>query len=1291
MAYKIATVREALSLYKNVTDGTDLDKLITLAEVNLPNSMLKIKDDWEIEYLPEQCVALAALEVDSKEYPLDLSTSSIGVMDGVVSTGSPTSVTERITLNNSSESGPLYSNTVEYGEEIVDGTSIPVSYTSTTTLSISQSTSLTYPICTVIATLNGKQLTYGISLGYKVYLNGSVWNYGASRTVSTNATIKLEISSINIHGSSYGELNGQLRVWHECNTNKTYTTTNSSIVYTVSDSNGVSKFGCDDEGSLPSTYNTKITNQSLVTNGTVDIHVAKVSGSTFGTNYKYWKIALCDIIPNYDSSTQDYGIKSIGIKNVLEQDSSFKYTNTVSSTLNGSAYGLHSNDSNLTKGIVTSYGIGVCAVTGSISSYSFSDAYTAYSSNQANLGLFLKLDDPGIITPDKYPTGICEMHILLWFQPHQDSSVERIFSLYVTLYYDPQIIGTSLSDITLTYTTTDNTKLSLSNSNVANLTASNHTYSSGVGTMSWTTAPTSIINNSDFKDKTTLKTVELPKKVTSIGSSSFSGCTNLQNVSWSSNMANIGERAFEKTQITIATLDGYWGPTIGNYAFANSGLRVLKVIPGQERCTFGEGCFSECSKLSTVQWGTATDTITNKLPTKIFYKTPLLTSVILHKDLSEIGQSAFEESGIQSILIPAHTEVIKDKAFKNSKLNTLSFTPGNLKTINTEAFYQCQIAQSDGYTSSNLLYLPSTITYIGQRTFSGNVFKALTIPTNLTTLEANAFSSCLKLTNLYWNATKCNNFSYTSNHPFSKSPISSIIFGTNVEKIPNGIMYNFITLTTTPSLPNSLKTIGTEAFSGCTGLTTSVNIPTNVSTMGTKVFYGCSNLLGASISTTQLQELPDQTFENCINMQSVVFSKTSNINTIGRRAFYNCSDLSIVLFSQSVHTIEPEAFKDCYSLTFKTGSYNDTNYNAGNYIFDSVKIIKNKALHNTKWYNDHAATNSGWALMWVNNVFYRMTAKSVASALNAISVDLSRATCVTDDAFGYWDGTFGGGFGYVKDLTLPGNNCLYIGSGAFMGIERVNESGTYSPSSLQYLGASAFEGTQFFSKFIAPPSLTYVGSDVFRNCKKQLTGLDFRNYTGTTIPAGLCDGCSKLDIDDEFWPSTVKIIGDRAFQGIDYMYWSSLPITIEKIGNRAFQNITHSGGYLPIGWANNLTSIGYDAFRGITLTIGDVVAPKLLSVGENAFRGVKISSFKPKRATGTERVSIGPRSFYNCDNLTTVWIPKNCSIGEHAFSSCQNLATVYFEGTQTEWTTLKNKTTGSKPLFDATIYYNQTW
>jgi len=47
-------------------------------------------------------------------------------------------------------------------------------------------------------------------------------------------------------------------------------------------------------------------------------------------------------------------------------------------------------------------------------------------------------------------------------------------------------------------------------------------------------------------------------------------------------MTNIGERAFEKTQITTATLDGYWGPTIGNYAFANSGLRVFKVTPGQD-------------------------------------------------------------------------------------------------------------------------------------------------------------------------------------------------------------------------------------------------------------------------------------------------------------------------------------------------------------------------------------------------------------------------------------------------------------------------------------------------------------------------------------------------------------------------------------------------------------------------------------------------------------------------------------------------------------------------------------
>lgn len=89
------------------------------------------------------------------------------------------------------------------------------------------------------------------------------------------------------------------------------------------------------------------------------------------------------------------------------------------------------------------------------------------------------------------------------------------------------------------------------------------------------------------------------------------------------------------------------------------------------------------------------------------------------------------------------------------------------------------------------------------------------------------------------------------------------------------------------TIPNSVKTIGNEAFSACTGLTF-VTIPNSVTTIGDYAFLSCTGLTSVTIP--------------------------GSATTIGNGAFLGCTELTSVTIPNSVTTIGIGAFAYCTKL-----------------------------------------------------------------------------------------------------------------------------------------------------------------------------------------------------------------------------------------------------------------------------------------------------------------------------------------------------------------------------------------
>ena len=115
----------------------------------------------------------------------------------------------------------------------------------------------------------------------------------------------------------------------------------------------------------------------------------------------------------------------------------------------------------------------------------------------------------------------------------------------------------------------------------------------------------------------------------------------------------------------------------------------------------------------------------------------------------------------------------------------------------------------------------------------------------------------------------------------------------------------------TIALPEGLKKIESKAFSGCTGLV-QILIPESVYSIGQAAFSTCTSL-NTVVLPRRLESLSGNLFDGCIALKDIEIP--SNVTAIGSGAFSGCKSLTCITIPSEVRTIGNDTFNGCSKLS----------------------------------------------------------------------------------------------------------------------------------------------------------------------------------------------------------------------------------------------------------------------------------------------------------------------------------------------------------------------------------------
>lgn len=388
------------------------------------------------------------------------------------------------------------------------------------------------------------------------------------------------------------------------------------------------------------------------------------------------------------------------------------------------------------------------------------------------------------------------------------------------------------------------------------------------------------IDDDAFSGCISLTDLNLGHKLQHIGQRAFISCTSLQTINLGTALKRINDRAFAHctalTSFTIPVSTEYLGKDIFDGCTSLTSLSVLA-----RSCMVDKDYMSNTikSQITHISFGNGVEHI----PAYICQDMTQLTSISMPYALMSIGSDAF--SGCTAL----------------SKISFYSYN--KFRSIHARAFSGC--------TALTDIALPETLQEIHEHAFEGcTSLSHIRIPKNVTTLHPKAFHGCSSIRSIEWSPTHFESSQSGSIFELIAPQITRFTFSSGVTYVPSRLCQDMTSLSSV-ILPNTITSIGTEAFYHCSSLS-SVQFSSSLKEIGMSAFEGCSSITSLTLPE-YLTSLGVQAFASCQQLQTLKLP--ASLTKIGDSAFRQCSSLNTVHFVHGLTSIGKEAFALCSSLT----------------------------------------------------------------------------------------------------------------------------------------------------------------------------------------------------------------------------------------------------------------------------------------------------------------------------------------------------------------------------------------
>lgn len=328
------------------------------------------------------------------------------------------------------------------------------------------------------------------------------------------------------------------------------------------------------------------------------------------------------------------------------------------------------------------------------------------------------------------------------------------------------------------------------------------------------------VGDSAFKECGSLENINLPDTVEKIETRSFYTCSALGEINLGPQLEEIGREAFydaglESVNIPNSTQE------IGEYAFcANTSLQEVTLGSGLDGIE--PGMFVSCENLSTI-----------KFPSNITYigdsafNDTGLTTVDIPDTVTSVGTSAFANcKSLQEVNIGSGMTHIADSAFSGCDLKDLTIG-GKVESIGMFAFSSSQNLES--------VVIPNSVTEIEYGAFQncGNLLE-IEIPDSIEAIGGFVFDSMNSSNNTAWYDSQEDGVVYAGKVLYKykgTAPEGTVVTVEDGTKGIAGYAFYWQYGITEVQIPNTMTNIGDYAFLGCEKLT-EIRIPQSVTKIG---------------------------------------------------------------------------------------------------------------------------------------------------------------------------------------------------------------------------------------------------------------------------------------------------------------------------------------------------------------------------------------------------------------------------------------------------------------------------